>query len=41
MSDAMMRANIQTLARGGIKISAKDLFTTALLREAYQGKRRI
>jgi ABC-type nitrate/sulfonate/bicarbonate transport system substrate-binding protein len=41
MSDAMMRANIQTLARGGINMKAQDLFTTALLREAYQGKRRI
>jgi ABC-type nitrate/sulfonate/bicarbonate transport system substrate-binding protein len=41
MSDAMIRANIQTLARGGIKITAPELFTTALLREAYQGKKRL
>ncbi len=41
MSEAAIRANIQTLGRGGIKIKASDLFTTALLREAYRGKKRI
>jgi ABC-type nitrate/sulfonate/bicarbonate transport system substrate-binding protein len=41
MSDAAIRANIATLARGGIKIKAGDLFTTALLREAYRGRKRI
>jgi ABC-type nitrate/sulfonate/bicarbonate transport system substrate-binding protein len=41
MSDAAIRANVRTLARGGIRIKSGDLFTTALLREAYRGRKRI